>query len=110
MKRPVLAGFQIFQSQWTAFSTFYQKNPEGILTSEELNRNPVSGPKGGHAVVLVEYGRNYLKFMNSWGTDFGNQGFFKVSNTEVLNLYYFDVFWYETDLSPSEREYFRNHG
>lgn len=48
--------------------------------------------------------------MNSWGTGFGDQGFFKVSNTEVLNIYYFDVFWYETDLRASEREYFRNQG
>jgi aminopeptidase C len=48
--------------------------------------------------------------MNSWGTDFGDQGFFKVSNTEVLNLYYFDVFWYENNLRPSEKEYFRNYG
>jgi hypothetical protein len=31
-----------------------------------------------HAVILVEYGKDYLRFMNSWGTKWGDGGFFKV--------------------------------
>ena len=58
----------------------------------------------GHAVVLTHIGPNYLKFLNSWGKDFGENGFFAVEPGVLNETRYFDVFWEETDLSKEEKE------
>ncbi len=48
--------------------------------------------------MLVGYGKGYLRFMNSWGPQWAEGGFFKIADTNVLKLSYFDVFWYVSDL------------
>lgn len=61
----------------------------------------------GHAVVLVRCEPYCLKFMNSWGQDRGDGGFFCVQNATVLpKMEFFDVYWDEDDLYPSEKEAF----
>jgi hypothetical protein len=105
MKRPVVARFYLIKSQWTAFSEFYTNNPSGILTSEILNKPPNESTEkgdGGHAVVLVGYNKDYLYFMNSWGPTWADGGLFRIANTDVLKLNYYDVFWYLSDLTKEE--------
>ena len=59
---------------------------------------------GGHAVVLIRCHPNCLVFMNSWGQAFGDGGLFRVENEKVLhNMEFFDVYWDEDDLTPSEK-------
>lgn len=61
-------------------------------------------------MVLVRCEPNSLKFMNSWGTDWGDDGFFKISDTNVLNgVIFYDVFWTLDDLFPSEKEAYDAH-
>ena len=49
--------------------------------------------------------------MNSWGQDFGDGGFFRVKNAQVLpDMRFFDVYWNECDLQPSEIEAFKQEG
>lgn len=58
----------------------------------------------GHAVVLIDAGPDYLEFLNSWGAGFGNGGRFRVRDASVLrNLRFYDTFWFESDLKPSEK-------
>ena len=58
----------------------------------------------GHAVVLMRYDRDYLTFMNSYGTEFADGGFFRVENEMVLNkTQFYDVYWTEEDLTESEK-------
>lgn len=64
-----------------------------------------------HAVVLIRCHPNYLVFMNSWGDGFADGGFFRVQDEDVLHgMQFFDVYWEEKDLKPSEKEAFERKG
>ena len=50
------------------------------------------GLSDAHAVVLVGCGPNYLKFMNSWGQNWGDGGFFRIKDAKVLPcMEFYDV-------------------
>lgn len=62
-------------------------------------------------MVLVRCEPNCLIFMNSWGQKWGDGGFFRVKNAQVLpDMKFFDVYWNECDLKPSEIEAFKQKG
>lgn len=105
-RRPVVATFHLNDYEWGAFSSFYSAFPTGILDSESLKKTEVKGKSGGHAVVLIKCDPDYLTFINSWSTDFADGGFFRVQN-QVLNLRFYDVYWYENELMASEIEAFK---
>jgi len=108
-KRPVIARFCLSDAEWRAFSEFYDRNPRGILRKSDLgySTRPHGTELSGHAVVLTSFNSESLRFMNSWGSDWADGGFFKVQNAAVLGLTFYDVFWYEEDLLPSEKEAYR---
>ena len=57
----------------------------------------------GHAVVLIRCDPKCLTFMNSWGQNFADGGFFRIKDSAVLNnMTFFDVYWTKDDLTPSE--------
>jgi aminopeptidase C len=58
---------------------------------------------------LTHIGPDYLKFLNSWGKDFGDNGFFSVSPGVLIETRYFDVFWEESDLSNEEKEAYKKY-
>lgn len=70
---PVSATFMVYDD----FFTFFKNTPGGIYTSTA----GVDG--GGHAVVIVGWGstagQNYWLVQNSWNTDWGVGGFFKIA-------------------------------
>ena len=114
-KRPVVARFHLTDNEWKSFKTFYRANRKGsILTQNELDvrKRPISAPLKGHAVVLTSYNSKYLTFMNSWGEEWADNGFFRVQKAEVLGdqLEFFDVYWELDDLSEGEKEHYRKHG
>ncbi len=111
-KRPIVASFHLTDGEWEAFSNFYHYNPTGILTQNELYVRPTrpGPPRTGHAVVLTSFNSKCLTFMNSWGQEWGDNGFFRVQNAEVLQLEFFDVYWELDDLTEGEKEYYRKHG
>ena len=66
---------------------------------------------GGHAVVLTRCDSNCLTFMNSWGTDFADEGFFRVEDSSVLrDMLFYDVYWEMEDLTPKEKLAFEMEG
>ena len=110
-KRPALATFCLKDEELTEFSNFYKNNPTGILSQNELDvRKSPARRKKGHAVVLTSYNSKCLIFMNSWGQKWGDKGFFRVQNAEMLQLKFFDVYWTLNDLSEGEKEYYNKHG
>ena len=104
--RPCLAVFQLTSMQKENFKEFFQTNPKGILTKEILNkpRNSINNEKFSHSVVLTHISKNYLKFLNSWGTDWGDNGYFKVENANVLNCEFIDIYWELDDLDKNEKD------
>ena len=47
----------------------------------------------------------FLVFMNSWGQDWADGGFFRVKDAQVLqDMTFFDIFWTEEDLTPTEKK------
>lgn len=105
--RPCVASFHLTALQWFNFGRFFASNKTGILTSEIINEKcivPQNEVDGGHAVVLIDFGDGYLTFLNSWGEKWGDNGKFRVKNSEVLGgVIYYDIFWTVNDLSKNEK-------
>jgi hypothetical protein len=106
-RRPVVATFRLDDKQWDALSEFYRNHPEGILETKDLGPSSVGTKTDGHAVVLMKCDPTSLTFINSWGPDFADKGFFRVRNQAVLNLQFYDVYWVLSDLKASEIQAFR---
>uniref|UniRef100_A0A7S4KMN8 Peptidase C1A papain C-terminal domain-containing protein n=1 Tax=Paramoeba aestuarina TaxID=180227 RepID=A0A7S4KMN8_9EUKA len=68
------AWFQVYNS----FYSFFDKNPDGIYTKSDVSGAYV----GNHFIKFVGYGSssgtNYWICANSWGTSWGDKGYFKM--------------------------------
>ena len=110
--RPVVATFRLTEEEWDSFENFYESNPKGILTKEEIDitARPPKTYVIGHAVVLTSFDSKCLRLLNSGGEKWGDMGFFRVQNANVLGLKFIDVYWTEDDLKEEEIIYFKKHG
>ena len=62
-------------------------------------------------MVLIRCDPECLTFMNSWGQDFADGGFFRVKDQTVLNdMRFFDVYWTLNDLTPGEKQAYEREG
>ena len=110
--RPVVATFRLTEKEWDSFEDFYESKPKGILTKKEIDitARPQETPDFGHAVVLTSFDSECLRLLNSGGEDWGDMGFFRVENADVLGLTFIDVYWTEDDLTEEEKTYFKKFG
>ena len=110
--RPVVATFRLTEKEWDSFEDFYESYPKGILTKKEIDRTArrPKTPDFGHAVVLTSFDSECLRLLNSGGEDWGDMGFFRVENADVLGLTFIDVYWTEDDLTEEEKTYFKKFG
>ena len=106
-KQVVIGSFKLTENQWERFKEFFERTPKGILTKVDLGQP--SGEIGVHAVVLASYDSSCLRFMNSWGEEWGDGGFFRIQNPEVLNMKFMRVYVDTEALLPSEKHYYRTH-
>ncbi|KAF3308896.1 hypothetical protein TWF173_000631 [Orbilia oligospora] len=115
-RRPVVATFRLDKSRWRRFAAFYRRKctPWPTLTSDDIRVAP-RGEVVGHAVVLVRCDDTSLTFMNSWGTSWGNNGFFTIDKPSTLEINsgskmrFFDVYWYTSDLTEAEKEAWKQY-
>lgn len=105
-RRPVVARFSLYPDEWVKFGSFYESNKSGILErTHVLTDVPDHSTQKleGHAVVLTRCEPNALFFMNSWGVNWADGGFFKIKDESVLrNISFYDVYWIESELKPRE--------
>jgi hypothetical protein len=106
--RPVYMAFLLTHEQWQQFLSFFTINPNGVLTSDIIS--PASWRSSlfdseGHAVVIVGQEADSWKIKNSWGSNWAEGGFFKVKKDALAGYTtrYYDVFFYESDLTEADR-------
>lgn len=113
-RRPVLTSFRLTKGGWAKFSQHFSQpqTHRSILTEADMRPHRKGSDDGGHAVVLYACEPHSLSFLNSWGSDWGINGSFRVQSPAVLEMNeqdrldsvrFYDVFWHESDLTPSER-------
>ena len=111
--RPVVASCWLTKRERDSFRKFFgdDRNRKGILTKKEidLTARPRNIPTRGYSVVLTSFDSESLRLLNSWGEDWGDMGFFRVQNADVLGLKFIDVYWKEKDLTEEEQTYSRKH-
>ncbi|OXA40995.1 uncharacterized protein LOC110860372 [Folsomia candida] len=89
------------RGQWDDFDDFFKRNPRGVLKSRDLGDHKTD-KKSAHAVFLFDCEPSGLVFMNSWGEDWADGGYFRVANADVLGVKFFDVFAVQEDLKLEE--------
>ena len=110
--RPVVATFQLTDPEWKRFGNFFKNDPKGILTKAEIDITArlSNTPTVGHAVVMTSFDSQCLRLLNSWGETWGNDGFFRVQNADVLGLEFIHVFCEKEDLTIEEKSNYEKHG
>ncbi|CAD8200800.1 unnamed protein product [Paramecium pentaurelia] len=119
--RPIISRFVLCEDQWKAdnmnknqfntnenqkgFIAFFNQNRKGILSSVGPQSNKYLQ---GHSVVLISYTPEYYLFINSWGKQWGDNGYFKVKDLDVLGeMEFMEVFWDSNNLTESEKQQFK---
>lgn len=112
--RTLVVKFDLSEDVWTALSNFFRAKPQGILTMQDIERyrpdHSLPRQGGGHAVCLrgLRYasGLPYVELKNSWGTNFADNGMFKIGldvvNNPTYGFSFFDVFFRICDLLPQD--------
>ena len=107
--RPVIATFKLTSKERDRFKEFFITNGKGILTKKEIDitARPSNPKRFGHAVVLTSFNSEYLRFLDSRGPDWADNGFIKVQNADVLGFEFYDVYWKIEDLNEEEQTSFK---
>jgi len=112
--RPVLFTWRFYEKEWNIMEYYTEKlSLENSEVSFEMWKNHKdfkireTGKIDGHAVVITDIYRHkitkeyLLQIKNSWGTNTSHQGIFHLSSEMFSNFKYYDVFFYEEELSDN---------
>lgn len=82
---PIIIGFYLYES-------FYKIGKDGIMPMPNTNKEMLLG---GHAVLLVGYDLETKRYTarNSWGTEWGDKGYFYMPFEVIENRNMSDDFW-----------------
>ena len=108
--RAIMLRFALTDTQWQEFEAFFQRTPSATLDSDSLS-DSLGGKLEGHAVVIVGQDDKSWKIKNSWGDAFASGGYFQMSKSLVLdcNPKFFDIFWYQCDLTKDDLAAYEMH-
>ena len=99
--RALLMSFRLYPEQWKSLSKFFGTNPRMVLT--ELPSDTGSD-HSGHAVVVIGFDEKNQAWTlkNSWGEEWGDGGFCRISVNLPIPLRIYDVHFIEKDLRPED--------
>ena len=107
----VIAAFSWNDREKEQFEEFFRKNPRSILRHFNLRHHDKDDEDERHAVLLTSFTSKFLRFMNSWGTEWGDGGFFKIENSETLReMSFIKIYVDKKRLLTKERNYAALHG
>lgn len=95
LAKPVLVAFELDASQWSTFTQLFRDKPICVL--EHLSNSVAPSKTTGHAVVVYGQSINekgpYWILRNSWGSDWGDSGTFRISKSylSTLNPHFLDI-------------------
>ena len=101
--RAILVDFHLDKAQWDCLSHFFSRSPSGVLNElPDRDGSEVSG----HAAILIGFAEGAWKVKNSWGDDFADGGYFRISKQllEKARANFIDVFFYEEELRPADKK------
>jgi len=98
--RALLFSFWLTDDQWEAFSDFFRRTPSSIL--EELPTRAQDSKRIGHGAVIIGHSEDTWLLKNSWGDDFAQDGYFKISKALITDAGFTDVFFYEHELRAED--------
>ena len=108
--RPCIVRFGLTNKQWKIFDEFYKNNPKGVLTKDKINVDDnADSKKSGHAAVLTHIEKDgCLKILNSYGSQWGDEGYFRVKNGDVLDMKFCEIYYDFSDLKDEEKKKFND--
>ena len=113
--RQCLCYFYLLQGELLKFDKFFKNNPTEIIKKSDikLNKNDDKNKNVyGHVVLLTSIEENCIKILNSYGEDWGDKGYFRLENEEVLRglkEQLVEIYWEKSDLTKEEINIYNNN-
>eukprot|EP00421_Protoceratium_reticulatum_P067336 CAMPEP_0168408690 /NCGR_PEP_ID=MMETSP0228-20121227/26800_1 /TAXON_ID=133427 /ORGANISM="Protoceratium reticulatum, Strain CCCM 535 (=CCMP 1889)" /LENGTH=555 /DNA_ID=CAMNT_0008422383 /DNA_START=1 /DNA_END=1665 /DNA_ORIENTATION=- len=101
--RAIVFAFWLSDQQWHQFSNFFDEKPTCVLSANVFTSD--SSQKKGHAVAITGQKHGIWNIKNSWGDSFADGGSFQMKwdALPASVTMFFDVYWFETDLTIAEK-------
>lgn len=107
--RQCLCYFWLFKEEMNNLNMFFldKKNKKKIITRKKImsinNKNNKNIVPKGHVVVLISIEENCLKILNSYGKDYGDNGYFRIKDHKSLrDMQFIEIYWKKSDLTEKE--------